>query len=128
LSLPLVKDLLSTAERLPIRVFKTSLPETNCRHWCFGKRTKEARMKRVVLSIITVIAVGGATLFWATPRSAAEPPEPHPEIHAAIHALEHAKNHLEHAAHDFGGHRKEALLATDEAIKQLRICLDYDKE
>jgi hypothetical protein len=85
-------------------------------------------MKRVVLSILTVIAVAGATLFWATPRSAAEPPEPHPEIHAAIRALERAKIHLEHAAHDFGGHRKEALAATDEAIKQLRIALEYDKD
>jgi hypothetical protein len=34
---------------------------------------------------------------------------------------------MEHAAHDFGGHRVEALKATDEAIRQLEICLKYDK-
>ena len=35
--------------------------------------------------------------------------------------------HLQEAAHDFGGHRVEALKATDEAIRQLQICLQYDK-
>jgi hypothetical protein len=43
-------------------------------------------------------------------------------------ALRRAKEHLEHSAHDFGGHRVEALRATDEAIRQLEICLKYDKE
>jgi hypothetical protein len=41
--------------------------------------------------------------------------------------LRHAREHLEHAAHDFGGHRVEALRATDEAIRQLEICLKYDR-
>jgi hypothetical protein len=51
--------------------------------------------------------------------------EPHPEIREAIGALRRAKEHLEHAAHDFGGHRVEAIRATDEAIRQLEICLKY---
>jgi len=34
----------------------------------------------------------------------------------------------QHAAHDFGGHRVEALKATDEAIRQLEMCLKYDKD
>jgi hypothetical protein len=54
--------------------------------------------------------------------------EPHPEIWAAIHSLEHAKEHLEHAAHDFGGHRVEAIGAIDAALRQLHVCLDYDKD
>ena len=53
--------------------------------------------------------------------------EPHPEIHEALAALRRAKEHMEHAAHDFGGHRVEALRATDEAIRQLEICLKFDK-
>jgi len=61
----------------------------------------------------------------ATPAKAA--PEEHPEIHDALHALRRAKEHMEHAAHDFGGHRVEALRATDEAIRQLEICLKYDR-
>jgi hypothetical protein len=34
----------------------------------------------------------------------------------------------EHAAHDFGGHRVEAIRATDEAIHQLEECLKYDRK
>jgi hypothetical protein len=56
------------------------------------------------------------------------PAEPHPQIREALGALRRAKEHLEHAAHDFGGHRVEALRATDEAIRQLEICLKYDKD
>lgn len=57
----------------------------------------------------------------------ATPAEPHPEIHEAIASLRRAKEHLEHAAHDFGGHRVEAIRATDEAIHQLEECLKFDK-
>lgn len=56
------------------------------------------------------------------------PVEPHPEIREAIRSLRRAKEHMEHAAHDFGGHRVEALKATDAAIHQLEVCLKYDKD
>jgi len=49
----------------------------------------------------------------------------HPEIEDALRALHRAKDHLEHAAHDFGGHRADAIHAIDEADRQLRICLQY---
>jgi hypothetical protein len=65
----------------------------------------------------------------AQPNTAATPAaEPHPEIREAIAALRRAKGHMEHAAHDFGGHRVEALRATDEAIHQLEDCLKFDKD
>lgn len=71
----------------------------------------------------------------AVPTAAAQPnataanaAEPHPEIREAIAALRRAKGHMEHAAHDFGGHRVEALRATDAAIHQLEDCLKYDKD
>ena len=54
--------------------------------------------------------------------------EPHPEIREAIESLRRAKEHLEHAAHDFGGHRVEAIRATDAAIHQLQDCLRYDRD
>ena len=54
--------------------------------------------------------------------------EPHPEIREAIAALRRAKEHMEHAAHDFGAHRVEAIRATDVAIHQLEDCLKYDKD
>jgi len=55
-------------------------------------------------------------------------PEPHPEIRDAIDALRRAKAHMERAAHDFGGHRTDALHASDEAIRQLELCLKYDRD
>ena len=56
------------------------------------------------------------------------PPEKHPQIREALESLRSSKQHLEHAAHDFGGHRVEAIHAIDEAIHQLEICLQYDKD
>jgi hypothetical protein len=50
----------------------------------------------------------------------------HPEIHAAIESLRNAKAHLEAAAHDYQGHRVDAIKAIDEAIHQLDICMKYD--
>ncbi len=49
----------------------------------------------------------------------------HPEIEDALRALHNAKDHLQHAAHDFGGHRVDAIRAIDEADRQLRICMQY---
>jgi hypothetical protein len=66
----------------------------------------------------------------ATPQPAAAPaatPEPHPEIREAIESLRRARAHLDHAAHDFGGHRVEAIKAIDESLHQLQDCLKYDK-
>jgi hypothetical protein len=60
--------------------------------------------------------------------AAAAAAEPHPEIREAIAALRRAKEHMEHAAHDFGGHRVEAIRASDVAIHQLEDCLKYDRD
>jgi hypothetical protein len=49
----------------------------------------------------------------------------HPAIRAAINALERAKLDLQAAAHDFGGHRADALAACDTAIAQLKLALQY---
>jgi len=54
--------------------------------------------------------------------------ERHPHIHAAIRELREAKKELEEAAHDFGGHRKEAIEAINVAIKQLELALKFDKK
>jgi hypothetical protein len=54
--------------------------------------------------------------------------EQHPHIRAAIQELREARRELETAAHDFGGHRKEALESVDAAIKQLQAALQYDKK
>lgn len=74
-----------------------------------------------------VPATPTANALPATP-AAATPAEPHPQIREALAALRRAKEHMEHAAHDFGGHRVDALKATDEAIRQLEVCLKFDKD
>ena len=74
-----------------------------------------------------VPATPAAAAQPATPATAV-PAEPHPQIREALAALRRAKEHMQHAAHDFGGHRVEALAATDRAIEQLEICLKYDKD
>jgi hypothetical protein len=54
--------------------------------------------------------------------------EPHPHIRGAIKELEAARKELQTAAHDFGGHRVDALKAVDAAIVQLREAEKYDKK
>lgn len=49
----------------------------------------------------------------------------HPRIARAIEALRDARAYMVSAPHDFGGHRAEALRATDEAIRQLNFALAY---
>jgi len=82
-------------------------------------------MKKRLLSLAVLLVF---TLMFAYPAGVpAAPPEPHPEIHAAINSLRHAREHLNHAAHDYGGHRADAIGAIDRAIEQLDICLKYDR-
>lgn len=64
----------------------------------------------------------------ANPAPAPAPPEKHPKIREALAALHASREDLEHAAHDFGGHRVDAIRSIDEAIRQLEICLKYDKD
>jgi len=73
-------------------------------------------------------AAPAANALSAVPATATPAAEPHPQIKEALAALRHAKEHMEHAAHDFGGHRVEAIEATNKAIEQLEICLKYDKD
>ena len=75
---------------------------------------------------LTTAAMGGLTLVAGL--SAAQAAERHPKIRQAIHALEQAKDDLQHADHDFGGHRADALRECDEAIRQLKLALQYDKK
>lgn len=75
---------------------------------------------------VNVPAAPAANALPAAP--AAAPAEPHPEIREALHSLRRAKEHMEHAAHDFGGHRVEAIAATNKAIEQLELCLKFDKD
>lgn len=76
-------------------------------------------MPRRLMSSLGLIAL---LLAISSPSPAFEK---HPEIEDALHALQNAKSHLQHAAHDFHGHRVDAIRAIDEADRQLRICMQY---
>jgi len=76
-----------------------------------------------------LLPVGGDALVPAAQaQEKKEKKERHPHIRAAIRELREAKEELKEAAHDFGGHRKEALEAVDVAIKQLELALKFDKK
>ena len=83
----------------------------------------------VVALALYVAAPSGMAVPSPSPSPAAASPAAtpdHPEIRDAIAALRNAKQHLEHAKHDYGGHKAQAIQATNQAIQQLEICLKYD--
>ena len=52
----------------------------------------------------------------------------HPEIQAAIRHLREAKMNLEHAAHDFGGHRAKVLEHVNQALEECNDALNFDRK
>jgi hypothetical protein len=73
--------------------------------------------------LLAGVAITGVTSV----ASIADAEERHPEIRRAIAALERARDYMQHAAHDFGGHRAEALEDCNRAIRQLQLALQFDK-
>ena len=49
----------------------------------------------------------------------------HPRIANAVRALEGAIDYMEHAPHDFGGHKAQAIADSRKAIEQLREAMKY---
>ena len=66
-----------------------------------------------------VLSAGTVTLLAQNERAM------HPRIAAAITALRDARAYMVAAPHDFGGHKAEAIRATDDAIKQLNFALAF---
>jgi hypothetical protein len=100
-------------------------------------------MKNKLMFILAGVAVAGALVFAvpavfaqqaappaapAAPGAPTVPREHHPAIRRAIFALKAAKADMEHADHDFGGHRVAALEECDKAIAQLQEALQYDQQ
>jgi hypothetical protein len=75
-----------------------------------------------ILSVVLPSAFAQDTTPPATAHT-----ERHPAIRRAIRDLELAKKDMQGAAHDFGGHRVDAIAACDNAIAQLKLALQYDK-
>ena len=83
-------------------------------------------MTKRLAALISCLMLVCALAATATTARAAER-ERHPEILKAISALERARGELQDAAHDFCGHKAEAVEATDNAIRQLRLALESDR-
>jgi hypothetical protein len=66
-----------------------------------------------------LLTIGGVQLMAQNER------EWHPRIARAIEALRDAREYMERAPHDFGGHKADALRATDQALRQLNLALRY---
>jgi hypothetical protein len=78
-------------------------------------------MKRFAAGLLfgIVLTASVATLAAQNERAL------HPRIAKAIASLNDARAYMEAAPHDFGGHRVDAIRATNEAIKQLDLALAY---
>src|SRR5258708_36495240 len=82
-------------------------------------------MRRVLSGWLAVLFVFGSLL---APLSPAVHAEPHPLIRRAVNALQAARRDLQNAAHDYCGHRAEALEATNAALAQLQKALQCDSK
>ncbi len=86
-----------------------------------------AGLATLIVSGVTygVTAQAGAPVAG---RPGHERNERHPELRQALRQLHTAANSLQHAAHDFGGHREKALDLTQNAIKEVEAALASDRK
>lgn len=73
----------------------------------------------VLLMAVGTIAVPRA----ANTSPAPEPQRDYPHMRAAANELREAKAELEHAAHDFCGHRADAVRTTDAALREINAAI-----
>jgi hypothetical protein len=94
------------------------------------------RYEKKLLILVSSLAMAGVLSLTLPPLCAqTNNPAPgaprhnerHPAIHKAIVALQAARMDLQHADHDFGGHRQAAMEECDKAIAQLREALKFDR-
>jgi hypothetical protein len=81
--------------------------------------------KASTLGLAAALALSvGTNLANAGP--AVEGPQPH--MKAALESLQAAKAQLDKASSDKGGHRAKAMVATKEAIEQVKKGIAFDNE
>ena len=76
-------------------------------------------MKFIGGLILGAVLTAGAGLYAQNERAM------HPRIASAIAALKDARAYMEAAPHDFGGHKANAIRASNEAIRELQQALAY---
>lgn len=93
------------------------------KHWL----SSSLALSALVLALSFPLAVPAAPRTPQPKPAPAAAAEPHPELRAAMANLREAREHLDHAAHDFGGHRVAAIKAVDEAIHEVDEAMKYDR-
>jgi hypothetical protein len=83
----------------------------------------------MVAGVPAIISAAPARRNNATATAGQRKPKTdnHPKIREAIAALEAAKTELEQSTGDFGGHKAEAIEAVNNALKRLRLALQFEK-
>jgi flagellar hook-basal body complex protein FliE len=79
------------------------------------------------MSLARILRIGlivPALLVFFGLSAAAHAEPKHPHMHQALFELKETRTELKEAAHDFGGHRKEALEAVDAAIAEMEKALE----
>jgi hypothetical protein len=95
-------------------------------------------MKRVLTALLASVALAGVLALPPVTRAQGRrnssatkqrktKAEGRTKIHAAIVSLQAAKAELERGESDFGGYKKDAIEAVDNALKQLRLALQFEK-
>jgi len=77
-------------------------------------------MRRLTLALVASFALSTSLLMPARSEAGGEA---HPLIRRAVAALQAARTDLQNAAHDYCGHRVEALESTNNALSQLQQAL-----
>jgi hypothetical protein len=96
------------------------LPSADSSRFCLLKSHTRGKMK-----FLSGLVLGGLLCGGAWTLSAQNERAMHPRIATAIAALKDARAYMEAAPHDFGGHKADAIRATDNAIRQLNLALAY---
>jgi hypothetical protein len=76
-------------------------------------------MRSVFVWSFGALAVVGLASFCAFAQAGEVKLHPHHHLHHALWELRDARKELLETKHNFGGHREKAILAIDDAIKQL---------
>ena len=83
-------------------------------------------MEKVLLPLVLATSLGVSLLpAVARAETTVEERAAHPRIAQACDDLEAAIQYMQAAPHDFGGHKKAALQASQQALQQLRQALKY---
>ena len=82
-------------------------------------------MKHLPLLLGLTLATSSLLPLTAAAETTQQEKASHPNIARAIDALDVAIRDMEKAPHDFGGHKADAIKASQEAVRQLRAALQY---